>query len=148
MATINRETTVQAAPDTLWSNLFEDPNRWPDWLTPIRGLEERASGPVRSGTELSARLGNMGGKVRVTEATRGQRLRWKAGPPMLLAMGTGMKGSLDFQRAGNGSTRVVLKMKSPLMLSPMLKMMSGLNLKDEMTKTIGRIKELGERNEG
>jgi hypothetical protein len=39
-------------------------------------------------------------------------------------------------------------MKSPLMLGPMLKMMSGLNLKDERTKTIGRIKELGERSEG
>lgn len=148
MATVNRETTVQAAADTLWSNLFEDPNRWPDWLTPVRGLEERASGPVRAGTEFSVRLGNIGAKIRVLEATRGQRLRWKAGPPMLLAMGTGMKGSLEFQRAGNGSTRVVLKMKSPLMLGPMMKAMSGLNPKDEMTKTINRIKELGERSEG
>jgi Polyketide cyclase / dehydrase and lipid transport len=148
MATINREATVHSSADTLWSKLFEDPNRWPDWLTPVRGLEERASGPVRAGSELSARLGNIGGKIRVTEATRGQRLRWKAGPPMLLAMGTGMKGSLELHATGNGSTHVHLKMKSPLMLGPMLKMMSGLNLKDEMTKTIGRIKELGERSEG
>lgn len=148
MATINRETTVHASADTIWANLFEDPNRWPDWLTPIRGLEERASGPVRAGTELSVRLGNMGGKIRVTEVTKGQRLSWKAGPGMLLAMGTGMKGSLEFQKAGNGSTRVVLKMRSPMMLGPMMKMMSGLKLKDEMTKTIGRIKELGEKTAG
>ncbi len=148
MATISRETTVHASADAIWSSLFEDPNRWPDWLTPIRGLEEKASGPVRAGTELSVRLGNMGGKIRVIEATRGQRLRWKAGPSMLLAMGTGMKGSLEFQRAANGSTRAVLKMKSPMMLGPMMRMMSGLNLKDEMTKTINRIKELGERSEG
>lgn len=148
MATINREETVHSSADALWSNLFEDPNRWPDWLTPVRGLEERASDHVQAGSELSARLGNIGGKIRVTEATSGQRLRWKAGPPMLLAMGTGMKGSLELHATGNGSTHVHLKMTSPPMLGPMLKMMSGLNLEDEMTKTIARIKELGERSEG
>jgi len=148
MATINRETTVQASPETIWSSLFEDPNRWPTWLTPIRGLEERASGPVRPGTELSVRLGNIGAKIRVIEATRGQRLRWRAGPPMLLAMGSGMKGSLEFQPTAQGATRVLLTMKSPMMLGPMMKMMSGLNPKDEMTKTINRIKELGDRSEG
>ncbi len=91
-------------------------------------------------------LGNIGAKLRVLEATKGQRIRWKAGPPMLLAMGTGMKGSLEFRGTGNGVTHVQLKMKSPLMLGPLMKMMSGLNPKDEMTKTINRIKELGERS--
>jgi Polyketide cyclase / dehydrase and lipid transport len=144
MATINREATVHSSADTLWSSLFEDPNRWPDWLTPVRGLEERASSPVHAGSELGVRLGNMGGKIRVLEATKGTRLRWKAGPSMLLAMGTGMNGSLDIHPTGNGATHVHLTMKSPLMLGPLVRMMSGLNLKDEMTKTIGRIKELGE----
>jgi hypothetical protein len=64
---------------------------------------------------------------------------------MALAMGMGMKGSLEFQEAGNGSTRVVLTMKSPMMMGPMMKMMAGLNPKDEMTKTINRIKQLSER---
>lgn len=146
MATIDREATVHASADALWSSLFADPNRWPEWLTPVRGLEERADSPVSAGTELSVQLGNIGAKIRVLEATRGQRLRWKAGPPMLLAMGTGMKGTLELHGTGNGETHVHLKMKSPLMLGPLMKMMSGLDPKDEMTKTINRIKELGEQS--
>lgn len=145
MATIDRETTVHTSADALWSSLFEDPNRWPEWLTPVRGLEERASSPVHAGTELSVQLGNIGAKIRVLEATRGKRLRWKAGPPMLLAMGTGMRGSLEFEGKGNGDTHVHLRMRSPLMLGPLMKMMSGLDPKAEMTKTIDRIRELGEQ---
>jgi len=145
MATITREATVQATGDAIWGSLIEDPNRWTDWLTPVRGLEERVKPPVHDGLEFSVRLGKISGKIRVTEATRGKRLRWRAGPPMALAMGMGMKGSLEFQQAGNGSTRVVLKMKSPMMMGPMMKMMAGLNPKDEMTKTINRIKQLSER---
>jgi hypothetical protein len=148
MSTINREATVHATTDALWSNLFEDPNGWPNWLTPVHGLEERATAPVRAGSELSVRLGNIGAKIRVLEASKATRLRWKAGPSALLAMGMGMKGSIDIHPTGNGVTHVHLTMKSPPMMGPMMRMMSGLNPKDEMTKTINRIKELGEKNEG
>lgn len=144
MATIVREATVNATGDSIWSSLIEDPNHWTEWLTPIRSLEERVSGPVRQGTEFGIRLGNLSGKFRVIEVAKGERLRWKAGPAMMLAMGMGMKGTLEFQRAGNGATRVLLRMKTPMMMGPMMKMMSGLNPKDEMTKTIARIKSLSE----
>lgn len=145
MATIQREATVRATGDSIWSGLIEDPNRWPDWLTPVRSLEERVSGPLRKGSEFGIKLGKVSGKIRITDASKGQRLQWRAGPPMMLAMGMGMKGTLEFKPAGNGATHVVLKMKTPSMMGPMMKMMSGLNPKDEMTKTIGRIKELSER---
>lgn len=114
MATVTREATVKATGESIWSSLIEDPNRWTDWLTPVRGLEERVKQPVHDGLEFSVRLGKISGKIRVTEATRGKRLRWNAGPPMALAMGMGMK------------------------------MMAGLDPKDEMTKTINRIKQLSE----
>lgn len=146
MATVNRETTIRASADKIWS-LFEDPSRWPEWFTPLRGLEERVTGSIREGSEFSGRLGKLSGKIRVLEAKSGRRLRWKAGPAMMLAMGMGMKGTLELQSNGN-STRVVLKHKTPMMMGPMMKMMSGLNPKDEMTRTISRIKELSERNEG
>ena len=142
MATVKRDTTVKATGTEIWGSLIEDPNNWPSWLTPLRGLEEKAESPVRAGTGFGARIGNLSGKIKVTEATSGQKLRWKAGPGPLLAMGMGMKGTLEFHPTGNGSTHVHLTMKSPPMMAPMMKMMTGLNPKDEMTKTIGRIKEL------
>lgn len=144
---ITRETTVRATGDAIWSSLIEDPNRWTEWLTPVRGIEEKVGVPVRVGTEFSVRLGKMGGKVRVTEATKGQRLRWKAGPSMMMAMGMAMKGTLELERTGNGATHVVLKMTTPMgpMGSMMMRMMAGLNPKNEMTATINRIKSLGEQ---
>ncbi len=144
---ITREATVRAPADAIWSALIADPNGWTDWLTPVRGIEERVSAPVHEGTEFSVRLGRIGGKIRVTEAAKGQRLRWKAGPSMMMAMGMAMKGTLEFERTGNGSTQVLLKMKTPMgpMGSMMMRMMAGLSAKDEMTKTIGRIKSLGEK---
>lgn len=141
MAIIKRETTVSATPDAVWTKLIEDPNTWPEWLTPVRQLEERASGPVRKGTEFNVLLGKLGGKIKVTEAVRGARLRWKAGPAMMLAMGMGMQGELTLQR-GDGGTRVSLRMVTPMMMAPMMKMMSGLDPSYEMTQTINRIKTL------
>lgn len=146
MATIVREETVNAPGETIWSKLIDDPSHWVEWLTPVRGLEERVRGPVRSGTTFGVRLGKLSGKIRVLEAAVGERLRWKAGPAMMLAMGMGMKGTLEFQRAGNGRTRVRLTMRTPMMMGPMMRMMSGLDPKEEMTKTIARIKNLSEQS--
>ena len=142
MATIKRETTVETSGSEIWNSLIQDPNGWPTWLTPLRGLEEKAAAPVRAGSRFGARIGNLSGKIQVVEVTTGQKLRWKAGPAPLLAMGMGMKGTLEFHPTGNGSTHVHLTMKSPPMMAPVMKMMTGLNPKDEMTKTIGRIREL------
>lgn len=145
MATIKRETTVATTSDQIWASLIKDPNTWTSWLTPLRGLEGRADAPVRAGQKFSARIGNVSGQIRVAEAREGKKLRWRAGPGPLLAMGMGMKGTLEFTPAGNGSTKVDLTMKSPPMIGGMMKMMTGLKPKDEMTKTIARIKELSEK---
>jgi hypothetical protein len=142
VSTIRREATVQATGDRIWEQLIADPNGWSRWLTPVRGVEEHVSGPTHEGTEFSVRLGKIGGKVKVTEAVPGQRLRWKAGPAMMLAMGMGMRGTLELRRGGNGATRVLLEMRTPAMMTPMMKMMSGLDPEREMTQTISRIREL------
>ena len=143
MATIERETTVSGSPEELWAKLVSDPNHWSDWLTPLRGLEEKVSARVSEGQSFGARIGNLSGKVKVVEATEGKKLRWKAGPGPLLAMSMGMKGTLELH-AHNGSTHLHLTMKSPPMMRPMMQAMTGLKTADEMTKTITRIKELGE----
>ena len=143
MAIIKRETTVSTSPPDLWERLISDPNVWPDWLTPLRGFDETISGPVKAGASYSARLGNMSTKIKVKEVTNGTRLRWAGGPSMMLAMGSGMRGTLTFTPDGEG-TKVNLTMVTPMMLAPMMKMMTGLNTGEEMTKTIGKIKELGD----
>ncbi len=143
MAIIERETTVSTSAPDLWEKLISDPNVWPDWLTPLRGFDETVSGPVKAGESYSARLGNMSAKIKVKEVTSGTRLRWAGGPPMMLAMGSGMRGSLTFTRDGEG-TKISLTMVTPMMFAPMMKMMTGLNMGEEMTKTIGKIKELGD----
>lgn len=143
MAVIKRETTVKASADSVWANLIYDPNRWGEWLTPIKSVEERVGESVREGLEFHVQLGRLSAKVKVTEAVPGQRLKWKAGPGMMMAMGMSMRGTLEF-RSVNGSTQVFLKMVTPMMMGPMMRMMSGLNPKEEMTKTITQIKRLGE----
>lgn len=143
MAIIKRETTVSASPDKVWAKLINDPNGWPQWLTPVRSVEEKVAGSVREGLEFDVKLGKLGGKIKVTEATAGKRLQWKAGPAMMVAMGMAMRGTLDFETK-NGGTRVFLRMVTPMMMAPMMGMMSGLNSTEEMTKTIDRIKRLSE----
>lgn len=143
MATVKREATVRRAGEEIWTGLIQDPNRWQDWLTPLRGLEERVDQPVRAGMRFGARIGNLSGQIRVVEADRGKRLRWKAGPGPLLAMGMGMKGTLELHPSGD-ATHVHLTMKSPPMMRPMMQAMTGLKVADEMTKTINRIKQLSE----
>jgi hypothetical protein len=143
MAIIKREATVSVNSKDLWEKLINDPNIWPDWLTPLRGFDESPSGEAKAGSSYSARVGNMSAKIKVKEATRGKKLRWSAGPPMMLAMGTGMRGTLEFTPKGD-STKVNLTMVTPMMFAPMMKMMTGLNTGDEMTKTIGKIKEVAE----
>ena len=142
MATIERETTVSASGEEIWANLIQDPNHWNDWLTPVRGLEEKVSPQVGAGQSFGARIGNLSGKIKVVEAVEGKKLRWKAGSGPLLAMGMSMKGTLEFQQR-NGATHVHLTMTSPPMMSPLMQAMIGLKVDDEMTKTINRIKELG-----
>lgn len=144
MATIEREITVDTSPQELWARLINDPNRWSEWLTPLRGLDEKVASRVSDDLSFGARIGNLSGKIKVVEAVAGKTLRWKAGPGPLLAMGMGMKGTLELQ-ARNGGTYVQLTMKSPPMMKPMMQAMTGLDTAEEMTKTISRIKELGEQ---
>lgn len=143
MAIIRKETTVSASPSELWAKIIEDPNVWPDWLTPVRGLDEVVSGKVRAGLSFSARVGKLSAKIKVRKVSRNKEIQWSGGPGMMLAMGTGMKGKLVFTPSGEG-TKVSLTMVTPLMLAPMMKMMTGLNTPEEMTKTIAKIKELGD----
>ncbi len=143
MATIRKETTVSASPNDLWSKLIDDPNTWPEWLTPLRGLDETVSGKVRAGLSFSARVGKLSAKIKVRTVKPGRELQWSGGPGMMLAMGSGMKGKLEFTPAGEG-TKVNLTMVTPMMFAPMMKMMTGLNTGEEMTKTIANIKKLGD----
>lgn len=147
MATIDRETTVHASGEEIWTRLIQDPNHWNDWLTPLRGLEQKVTPLVSQGMSFGASIGNLSGKVKVVEAVKGKKLRWKVGPGPLLAMGMGMKGTLELEPKG-GTTHVHLRMKSPPMMRPMMQAMTGLNTADEMTKTINRIRELSEENSG
>ena len=98
---------------------------------------------MERGQSFPARIGNLGAKIKVVEAAEGEKLRWKVGPGPLLAMGMGMKGTLEFEPKGD-ATHVHLTMKSP----PMMQSMTGLNTADEMTKTIAKLKELSEANGG
>ena len=143
MAVIKRETTVSASPKDLWAKLIDDPNQWPEWLAPLRGLDETVDGKVHSGLSFSARVGKLSAKVKVGKVLPGRELQWSGGPSMMLAMGTGMRGRLEFAKAGEG-TKVNLTMVTPMMLAPMMKMMTGLNVGDEMTRTIENIKRLGD----
>ena len=142
MATVKRETTVNASPEEIWTNLIQDPNHWTDWLTPLRGLEEKVSPQVSAGQSFAARIGNLSGKVKV-EAVAGKKLRWKAGPGPLLAMGMGMKGTLELH-GSNGTTHVDLTMKSPPMMRSMMQAMTGFKVADEMTNSVNRIRKLSE----
>ena len=101
---------------------------------------------MRGGAEFGVRLGKISGKIRVTEAATGRRLRWQAGPSMMMAMGMAMRGTLDLDPAPNGSTRVRLEMKTPMgpMGAMMMRMMAGLDPNEEMTATITRVKSLAE----
>ena len=143
MGTIRKETTVSASPSDLWAKLIEDPNVWPDWLTPVRGLDEVVSGKVHAGLTFSARVGKLSAKIKVRKVSQGREIQWSGGPGMMLAMGSGMKGKLVFTKSGEG-TKVNLTMVTPMMFAPMMKMMTGLNTGDEMNKTIANIKRLGD----
>ncbi|MHB1487971.1 MAG: SRPBCC family protein [Acidimicrobiales bacterium] len=147
MSKITEQTTVHATPEEVWAKLIEDPNHWGDWLTSVRKLEATVRGTITPGLEFPVLLGKMSGKILVTEVAVARQVRWKAGPAMMLAMGMGMKGTFRLEPNGNGGSQVTLEMKSPMgpMGSMMMRMMAGLDSKDEMTRTIGRVKELAER---
>lgn len=100
---------------------------------------------MEAGQSFPVRIGNLGAKIKVVEASEGKKLRWKAEPGPLLAMGMGMKGTLELEPKGD-LTHVQLTMKSPPMMRPVMQSMTGLNTADEMTKTIQRLKELSEAN--
>ena len=142
MATVKRKTTVSVRADQIWASLIGNPSRSASWLTPFRGLEEKVTPPVRHGVRFGARIGNLIGKIRVVDAVRGRKLRWKVGPGRLLAMGMGMKGTLWFHPLSDGSTRVQLTMELPPM-GPLMRMRTGLNPKGERTRTIECIKARG-----
>ncbi len=140
MAVIEKEISVNAPCDKIWRDLVQDPNRWGEWLTPLRGIEEHVDGAVRAGLEFHVQLGKIGGaKIKVVEATPGNLLRWNAGPPMAHMMGMAMRGRLELRQRG-AATQVTLKMVTPMMMAPMMKMMSGLNSGEEVTKTMQQIK--------
>lgn len=143
MATVRRETTVSASPSDLWSKIIDDPNVWPDWLTPVRGLDEVVDGKVRAGLTFSARVSKLSAKIKVRKVTLGKEIQWSGGPGMMLAMGSGMKGKLEFTPSGDGN-KVNLTMVTSMMFAPMMKMMTGLNTGEEMTKTIDNIKKIGD----
>lgn len=145
MAIIVKELTVNAPPSKVWA-LVEDPSLWPTWFTPIRALEERVNGPIREGLEFHFTMGRLGGaKMKVKEVVPNQRVRWNGGPPMAHMMGMTMRGTLELRPFDSGSTRVTLRMVTPMMMAPMMKMMSGLNAKEEIDKSIKELKRQAEK---
>lgn len=144
MATIEREATVNASADQIWGGLISDPNNWPSWLGPLEGLEEKVSPPVAGGMKFGAKIGNMSGKIRILEAEKGRRIRWRAGPGPLVAMGMGMGITIDFSGSGD-STKVNLTAKSTPMMGGMIKAMTGIDPEEAMTNTVNSIKQLSEQ---
>lgn len=60
---------------------------------------------MAAGQSFPVRLGNLGAKIKVVEAIEREKLRWKAAPGPLLAMGMGMKGTLEFESKGDSTGR-------------------------------------------
>lgn len=144
MPTVKKDIWVDAQPEKIWSRLISDPNRWDHWLTPIRGYEERVTGEVAKGLEFHVQIGKIGGaKIKVVEAVPARRLRWNAGPAMAHMMRMPMRGTLELEPQGQ-RTHATLKMKTPMMMVPMMKMLSGINAKREMEDSISRIKSESE----
>jgi hypothetical protein len=63
---------------------------------------------------------------------------------MMHMMGMPMRGTLVLNQH-DGGTRVSLRMVTPMMMAPMMGMMSGLKPKEEMDKTIQAIKRQAEK---
>lgn len=90
-------------------------------------------------------LGRIGGaKIKVTQVVTNRGVRFNAGPGMMHMMGMPMRGTLVLHQE-DGGTRVELRMVTPMMMAPMMGMMSGLKPKEEMDKTIQEIKRQAEK---
>lgn len=135
---------INASPDKVWE-VISDGKRLPDWLTPIRGVDTvEPQGPLAAGTQVEATIGNLGGaKLKFKEAEKGRKLRWTAGPFMAYMMMMPMKIQVDLEPRGD-NTSVTVTFKTPMMIAPLMKMMTGLNFGEEAPNTVQKLKQVVE----
>ncbi len=136
--------TVNAAPSKVWSVISEADNLL-NWLSPIKGLEEKESGPITTGRKIKGQLGNANGasfRFKTVEPNRQQS--WNGGPAMAHMMMMPMRASVTIEPAGESGSTVTFRGKIPMMLAPMMKAMSGLDFAEEVVTTTNNIKELAE----
>lgn len=142
MPKVLETATVNAPPERLWPAI-EDANRWPEWLTPLRGeLEERGPAKITPGTEFRAQIGKIGGaRIKIKEVQARRSVAWEAGPGMAFMMHMPMRGRLELTPTATG-TQVTITMRTAMMMVPMMKMMAGLKMRDEMRKTVHQLQRL------
>ncbi len=136
--------TVNASPAKVWSVISEADNLM-NWLSPIKGLDEKETGPITVGRRMKGQLGNASGaslRFKTVEANR--QLSWDAGPAMAHMMMMPMRVSITIEPAGESGSTVNARFKSAMMIAPMMKMMSGLDFSEEVVTTANSIKELAE----
>ena len=140
------ESTVQinASTDKVWG-LVSNGERMGDWLSPIRGVDSvEPAGPLAAGSKMTATIGNLGGaSLKFKEAEAGRKLRWTAGPFMAYMMMMPMKVELNLEARGDQTTATITFNTNP-MISPIMKMMTGLNFGDEAVATGKKLKQASE----
>ena len=140
------ESTVQinAPTDKVWG-LVSNGERMGDWLSPIRGVDSvEPAGPLAAGSKMTATIGNLGGaSLKFKEAEAGRKLRWTAGPFMAYMMMMPMKVELNLEARGDQTTATITFKTNP-MISPIMKMMTGLNFGDEAIATGKKLKQASE----
>ena len=117
-----------------------------DWLSPIRGVDtvEPTRPTGRAGSTVTATIGNLGGaSLKFKEAEAGRTLRWTAGPMMAYMMMMPMKVELNLEARGD-QTAATITFKTNPMISPIMKMMTGLNFGDEAVATGKKLKQASE----
>ena len=131
---------IQAPADKVWG-VITNGERLSDWLSPVSNVEGiEPAGPLAAGSKLEVTIGKIGGaKLNIKEAQRGRTLRWNAGPAMAHMMRMPMKIELDLQPRGETTTATITFKTNP-MIAPLMKMMTGLNFKEEAPNTVQKLK--------
>lgn len=81
--------------------------------------------------------------MNVKEAQSGRKLRWTGGPFMAHMMRMPMKVELTLEPRGD-HTNATITFKTSMMISPLMRKMTGLNFGDEAPATMRKLKQAAE----